>query len=132
MIRSVHQIKSNRDGPTVFGVATAIERQQASLDAEAVMVFDLSDISFVGEASARRPENITNRVLAPGIEALISGAFGLVQKRLETFRIHNVVSEGSQIVFQLEAWQQAVEVMSRNSGRARNLVGELAGRACSS
>ncbi|MEL7476953.1 MAG: STAS domain-containing protein, partial [Cyanobacteria bacterium J06555_12] len=104
------------DGPMIFGVAKAIEREQAALDDKDVLVVDLSDVPMMGVTSSLAIENTIEQALDKGLEVFIVGASGSVQRRLEKFGIFNVIPPENQMVRRVEALRRAVDVVSHKAG----------------
>ena len=104
------------DGPMIFGVAKAIEREQAALDGKDVLVVDLSDVPMMGVTSSLAIENTIEQALDKGLEVFIVGASGSVQKRLEKFGIFETIPSQNQVVSRVDALRRAVEIVSQKTG----------------
>ncbi|MEM9567471.1 MAG: SulP family inorganic anion transporter [Cyanobacteria bacterium P01_E01_bin.34] len=105
------------DGPMIFGVAKAIEREQAALDDKDVLVVDLSDVPMMGVTSSLAIENTIEQALDKGLEVFIVGASGSVQRRLEKFGIFDVIPSENQMVRRVEALRRAVDVVNHKIGK---------------
>ncbi|MGB0723395.1 MAG: SulP family inorganic anion transporter, partial [Gammaproteobacteria bacterium] len=70
-------------GPLIFGIAKAISRQNAVLDAHEILVMDFTDVPMLGVSSSLALENMVVEDLGAGRPVFIAGARGDVRKRLE-------------------------------------------------
>ncbi|MGK7911669.1 MAG: SulP family inorganic anion transporter [Synechococcus sp.] len=103
------------DGPMIFGVAKAIEREQSALEGKDVLVVDLSDVPMMGVTSSLAIENTIEQAFEHGLEVFIVGASGSVKRRLEKLGVLSYVPADNQMTSRTEALRQAVDVIRQRS-----------------
>ena len=103
------------DGPMIFGVAKAIEREQSALEDKDVLIVDLSDVPMMGVTSSLAIENTIEQAIELGLEVFIVGASGSVQRRLEKLGVLKFVPSENQISRRTEALHRAVSIVSQRS-----------------
>ncbi|MEL7086498.1 MAG: SulP family inorganic anion transporter, partial [Cyanobacteria bacterium J06597_1] len=101
------------DGPMIFGVAKAIEREQSALEDKDVLVVDLSDVPMMGVTSSLAIENTIEQAIEYGLEVFIVGASGSVQRRLEKLGVLKYVPLDHQIPSRTEALRKAVSFIGQ-------------------
>lgn len=74
-------------GPTIFGLARAISRQQALSRDYDVLVLDLHGVPLLGVTSSLALEEAVAEAAAAGREILIVGATGSIRERLDKLGI---------------------------------------------
>ncbi|MEM9152867.1 MAG: SulP family inorganic anion transporter, partial [Cyanobacteria bacterium P01_F01_bin.3] len=111
------------DGPMIFGVAKAIEREQSALEDKDVLVVDLSDVPMMGVTSSLAIENTIEQAIEKGLEVFIVGASGSVQRRLEKLGVLQYVPLENQMSSRTDALRKAVNVIGERSNEtSRELV----------
>ena len=105
------------DGPMIFGVAKAIEREQSALEGKDVLVVDLSDVPMMGVTSSLAIENTIEQAIEMGLEVFIVGASGSVQRRLEKLGVLKYVPPENQLSIRTEALRRAVNIVAQRTLR---------------
>ena len=103
------------DGPMIFGVAKAIEREQSALVGKYVLVIDLSDVPMMGVTSSLAIENTIEQAIENSLDVFIVGASGSVQRRLEKLGVLKYVPSENQVSRRAEALRRAVYIVIRRS-----------------
>jgi SulP family sulfate permease len=70
-------------GPMIFGVASAISRQQAAREGADVLVLDLRDVPLLSTTVALALENVVKDAHEQGLHVLVAGASSKVHGRLQ-------------------------------------------------
>ena len=119
------------DGPMIFGVAKAIEREQSALDEKDVLVVDLSDVPMMGVTASLAIENTIEQAIEKGLEVFIVGASGPVKKRLDKFGIFDMIPNQHQFSSREQALRQAIDVVANKVPNDRMQAGAAPDRSTS-
>ena len=125
-----HILLFHLSGPMIFGVSKAIAREHNAIDNYEVLIFDLSDVPWVGVTSAMALEAAIKEAWEMGRKIYIVGATPSVDKRLTKLRVHKRVPQECWVETRQEALEAANLWMEENghltaeelSDRASQLV----------